>query len=181
MGTRNEHFKKAVMWLIDNGKAKDQKELAAMMGLTETSLSRIMNGQVKQPKDVTIRQLNETFPNTFNMDYFRAESDIMLKEDVNTSAHQPTGDATDMSSVVNAIIAANADTIASLKREIVTIEESARKQLETKDELVESLRQQISDLQQMVALLRRQLEKSGMETYTFPHGAADTPQRTREK
>ena len=56
----NDLFAQAVNWLIDNGKVRDQQELSAKSGITETTISRIMNNRVKKPSDETIKKLLNT-------------------------------------------------------------------------------------------------------------------------
>jgi len=80
MFNRNERFKAVLDWLYENGKVADQRELSEVTGITETTISRIRNGKVRQPSEDTLRKLNSAFGNIFNMQFFRGESDDMLAD-----------------------------------------------------------------------------------------------------
>ena len=79
---RNGLFAKAIDYLYKEGLVADQCELSKKTGITETSISRILNDRVKKPSDVTVRKLNEAFGNIFNPAYFRGENVYMLISDV---------------------------------------------------------------------------------------------------
>jgi transcriptional regulator with XRE-family HTH domain len=81
MRLSNELFAKALDWLYANGKVKDQKELAAKTGITETTISRILNDKVKKPSEDTLRKLNNAFGGIFNMEYFRGKNIHMIADD----------------------------------------------------------------------------------------------------
>ena len=59
-------------WLHKNKNVRDQAHLAAIMGISTNSMSRIMTGK-NDPSEVTLRKLNEAFGNIFNMDYLRGK------------------------------------------------------------------------------------------------------------
>lgn len=85
---RNEIFAHVLDWLIKNKYVEDQKDLARKTGITPTTISRIMTGKV-EPKDETLRNLNEAFDNIFNMQYLRGRSTTMLAKDVIYYEKQP--------------------------------------------------------------------------------------------
>lgn len=68
-------------YLFKNGLIADQAELSKLTGISETSISRILNNRVKEPSEATIRKLNDAFGNIFNPEYFRGKSVFMLVED----------------------------------------------------------------------------------------------------
>lgn len=68
MRVTNEQFARALGCLYKSGKAKDQKELATMTGITETTISRIVNDRVKRPSDETIRKLLKVFPDALGFE-----------------------------------------------------------------------------------------------------------------
>lgn len=82
MKLSNGTFANAVAWIFENTDIKDQKTLAEVTGITETTISRILNDKVKQPSHDTILRLNKSFDNIFNMDYFAGRSVVMLNADV---------------------------------------------------------------------------------------------------
>ena len=89
---RNECFRVAMDYLFKNGMIADQSELSQLTGISETSISRILNNRVKEPSEATIRKLNEAFGNIFNPEYFRGHSIHLLMEDVAYYAQHPEKD-----------------------------------------------------------------------------------------
>jgi transcriptional regulator with XRE-family HTH domain len=168
MRLRNEIFAHVLDWLIQNNKVEDQKDLALKTGISQNTVSRIMTGKV-EPSDDTLRKLNTTFGNIFNMQYLRGESIVMLIEDVAYYKSHPgelnklingEGDnKIDQSSLVNAALAAKDETIAAL-----------REQIQAKDELIAALRQQLDILQQQVHAAK---DEELFKDFPFPKGIAD--------
>ena len=79
---KNELFRVAVDYLFREKKVGSQKELAEKIGITEPSLSRVMNGG-RTVSDKTLHKMNEAFGGIFNMAYFRGEDpQCMLMEDL---------------------------------------------------------------------------------------------------
>ena len=76
--TRNEIFACAVDWLYAHGKITDQTDLAQKTGITETTISRILNNKVRKPSEDSLRRLNAAFDNIFNPRWLRGESDRMF-------------------------------------------------------------------------------------------------------
>ena len=89
---RNECFRVAMDYLFKNGLIADQSELSKLTGISETSISRILNNRVKEPSEATIRKLNDAFGNIFNPEYFRGHSIHLLMEDVAYYAQHPEKD-----------------------------------------------------------------------------------------
>ena len=175
MRLRNEIFAHVLDWLIQNNKVEDQKDLALKTGISQNTVSRIMTGKV-EPSDDTLRKLNATFGNIFNMQYLRGESIVMLIEDVAYYKSHPgepnkliNGDGDnkiDQSSLVNAALAAKDETIAALRDQI-----SAKDTvIQSKDELIANLRQQIATLQQQLHAAK---DEELFKDFPFPKGIAD--------
>ena len=168
MRLRNEIFAHVLDWLIQNNKVEDQKDLALKTGISQNTVSRIMTGKV-EPSDDTLRKLNATFGNIFNMQYLRGESIVMLIEDVAYYKSHPgeldkliNGDGDnkiDQSSLVNAALAAKDETIAAKDTVI-----------QAKDELIANLRQQIATLQQQLHAAK---DEELFKGFPFPKGIAD--------
>lgn len=89
---RNECFRVAMDYLFKNGLIADQSELSKLTGISETSISRILNNRVKEPSEASIRKLNEAFGNIFNPEYFRGHSIHLLMEDAAYYAQHPEKD-----------------------------------------------------------------------------------------
>ena len=58
---RNERFRVALDYLYKNGLVADQRELSVKTGLSQKSISHILNNRVQNPSEATIRKLNEAF------------------------------------------------------------------------------------------------------------------------
>ena len=175
MRLRNEIFAHVLDWLIQNNKVEDQKDLALKTGISQNTVSRIMTGKV-EPSDDTLRKLNATFGNIFNMQYLRGESIVMLIEDVayykshpgelNKLINGEVDNKIDQSSLVNAALAAKDETIAALRDQI-----SAKDTvIQSKDELIANLRQQIATLQQQ---LHAAQEDELFKNFPFQKGVSD--------
>ena len=175
MRLRNEIFAHVLDWLIQNNKVEDQKDLALKTGISQNTVSRIMTGKV-EPSDDTLRKLNATFGNIFNMQYLRGESIVMLIEDVAYYKSHPgelnkliNGDGDnkiDQSSLVNAALAAKDETIAVL-RDQLTAKDTV---IQAKDELIANLRQQLATLQQQLHAAK---DEELFKDFPFPKGIAD--------
>jgi transcriptional regulator with XRE-family HTH domain len=79
MKTKNELFLEAVDYLIDEGLATDQGDLAQKAGLGPNLISRVRNGRVKSVSDDSIRALASKF--NLNMDFFRGKSECITRYD----------------------------------------------------------------------------------------------------
>lgn len=151
----NELFALAVEWLYDHNKVADQKELAQVTGITETTISRILNNKVKKPSDATVRKLLNAFPGLFNPNYFRGKSLYMLMSDVieeRIDAEEKKQNALDMD---------------ELLKKIKELEE----RIKEKDEILEYIRKENADLKSQIA--------NSSYTYPFPHGVAEDKESKR--
>lgn len=151
----NELFALAVEWLYDHNKVADQKELAQVTGITETTISRILNNKVKKPSDATVRRLLNAFPGLFNPNYFRGKSLYMLMSDVieeRIDAEEKKQNALDMDELLKKI-------------------EDLEKRIKEKDELLEHYRRENADLKSQIA--------NSSYTYPFPHGVAEDKKSKR--
>jgi transcriptional regulator with XRE-family HTH domain len=202
---KNELFRVAVDYLFREKKVGSQKELAEKIGITEPSLSRVMNGG-RTVSDKTLHKMNEAFGGIFNMAYFRGEDPhCMLMEDLlyykqhpeeRLIFEKPNGDnpalldsakavsdssPIDPSSIMNAAISAQMQTIESLKSEKATLLEAHARELKVKDDLIQSLRDQLAAKEQLIAEQKARLieyrhiidSHNGISDYPFPIGAAE--------
>ena len=69
----------AIEWLIDNGLAENQGDIAVKAGLGPNLISRIKNGHVKAVSDDAIRALCDRF-RELNIDYLRGKSDCISRQ-----------------------------------------------------------------------------------------------------
>ena len=165
---KNKLFKVAVDYLFREKKVGSQKELAEKIGITEQSLSRVMNGG-RTVSDKTLRLMNQAFGGIFNMAYFRGEDPhCMLMEDLiyykqhpeeRLVFEKPNGDnpalpepanavpassSVDPSSAINAALAAYAELTNRLKQEMSD-------RLADKDTMIAEKQARIVALEQTVA------------------------------
>lgn len=167
--TRNNNFAAAFDYLKRSRGIKTQKELAKRMGVSKDTITRILKAYTPVTEDA-ITKLQTATDCVFNLQFLRGESNIMLAVDSNkktdSTAENPHQSAQvqlpDYSSLMNATIAAQDATIASLKREIVKTEESAKREIqkteeaakreiEAKEETIEVLRGQLKDKDATIA------------------------------
>ena len=64
-----EQFSNAYNWLISQGKVHDQMELSDVTGITETTISRILNRRVKKVSSGTAEKLMNAFPEVFTYEW----------------------------------------------------------------------------------------------------------------
>ena len=181
MRKRNNIFAEAFKWLKahrDNeGKGiKYQKDLAAIIGVSEDTITRIMRDQTEVTDDFLCK-FNEAFDNVFNYQWLRGEEgEPMIAE---SQKELPSESNIDFSSVMNALLAKSDETIASLKRE-----------LDAKDEIIQSKDDRIADLTKLaeerlarIAELRRIIEANNINisAYPFPIGAAEDDKNKRKQ
>ena len=158
-------------------------------------ISSALNGNGKYLTDKLFANICEAYPGMFNLEYLLTGNGTLLttEEEVTTDqltaptpAPQQTAPGTpDLSSMVNAIIAANADTIAALKRELVAKEETIevlRSEVTAHEQTAATLRSQLDDKDaiikakdDLIVTLRQQLAQArvSLSDYPFPLGVAD--------
>ena len=182
---KNELFRVAVDYLFTEKKVGSQKELAEKIGITEPSLSRVMNGG-RTVSDKTIHKMNEAFGGIFNMAYFRGEDPhCMLLEDLIyykqhpeerlvfekpkvISTQIPT--TSDLSILIEKAVekaTAYADkTIATLENQV----ERYEKELDAKSEEIKRLQARIQELEAVTTIIRYDDPE---KEYPFPIGTAE--------
>jgi transcriptional regulator with XRE-family HTH domain len=120
---RNERFRVALDYLYKNGLVADQRELSEKIGVSETSISQILNNRVKKPSESTIRKLNEAFGNIFNPEYFRCNSEHMLADEP-VQASEPATDYVALPRWADSLIqlvTEQVKTIEDLRREVAAL------------------------------------------------------------
>ena len=192
---KNELFRVAVDYLFREKKVGSQKELAEKIGITEPSLSRVMNGG-RIVSDKTLHKMNEAFGGIFNMAYFRGEDpQCMLMEDLiyykqhpeerlvfdkshvsttTTTPKEPAPQAIDYTFLIEKAVekaTAYADkTIAALEKQIADKDhqiDRLEKEVEVKDATIEKLQDRILDLERLLS------KNTHITDYPFPIGVAD--------
>lgn len=170
-------------------------EWADFLHYARPYISSALNGNGKYLTDKLFANICEAYPGMFNIDYLLTGNGTLLtteEEDsidrltATTPAPQQTAPGTpDLSSMVNALIAANADTIASLKRELVSREETIEalhREVAANEQTAATLRSQLDDKDaiikakdDLIVTLRQQLAQArvSLSDYPFPIGVAE--------
>ena len=92
MKLSNDLFIQAMNYLITSKKVRDQQHLASVTGITESTLSRIMNDKVQKPSPVTIQKLLQAFPGVFNPLYLQGRSSYLLMRDYKEAVNRKEPD-----------------------------------------------------------------------------------------
>lgn len=169
-----------------------QKHLAEVLKVQRTGLSSAFNGNVANLTDNLFKKICAAFPGVFNLDYLLTGEGCLLaaKEDVKSTElenakrqmpTQPSATEIDASSIMNAALAAQMQTIESLKSEKATLLEAHARELKAKDDLIQSLRDQLAAKDQLIAEQKARLidyrriinSHNGLPDYPFPIGAAE--------
>lgn len=181
MRLKNNIFAAAFDELKRNHGIKTQKELARRMGVSEDTITRILKDRTEVTEDI-ITKLQTASGCIFNLQWLRGEDPYhMLAEDVpkQDEPTQNTPSIPDPSSIMNAALSAQMQTIEtqkqtieSLKREAASKEDliaDLRARIMEKDDHISTLKARIVELQQLVAIQKN----TDLGTYPFPVGVAD--------
>ena len=174
----------AIEWLIDNGLAENQGDIAVKAGLGPNLISRIKNGHVKSVSDDAIRALCDRF-RELNIDYLRGKSDCISRQQSadkvlaesrrllddnppNDPARHPAIDDCFMyEKAINKIIS-------PMYQEKISLLEN---QLAEKDKHIATLHELMDALKRENAMLREQLSKYQADEvlgrHPFPLGSAE--------
>jgi hypothetical protein len=111
-----------------------------------TSLSAAMNGDESYLTDNLFKNICETYPKTFNLDYLLTGKGSLLtvEEEVKSEEIERKFNFVDQSSLINAALAAKDETIYALRDQLAAKDNV----IQAKDELISALRQQITILKQ---------------------------------
>ena len=169
-----------------------QKHLAEVLKVQRTGLSSAFNGNVANLTDNLFKKICAAFPGVFNLNYLltgkgyllTAEENMKSTELENAKRQMPTQSSAaeiDTSSIMNAALAAQMQTIESLKSEKATLLEAHVRELQAKDDLIQSLRDQLTAKDQLIAEQKARLidyrriidSHNGLPNYPFPIGAAE--------
>ena len=176
MRLRNNIFAEAFKWLKKNWEGiRYQKDLAAKIGVSEDTITRIMRDQTEVTDDFLCK-FNEAFDNVFNYQWLRGEDPLhMLTVDILNTQNEQISHI-DPSSQANATISAYIEAVESLKRELRVKDDL----LADKDARLAEKDERIAELKAHNIDLRRQLDQyqnADVSRYPFPVGAADGEKR----
>ena len=170
MRKRSNIFAEAFKWIKahrDNeGKGvRYQKDLAARIGVSEDTITRIMRDQTKVTDDFLCK-FNEAFDNIFNYQWLRGEdNEPMLAADLGNSNPHPSAPMIDNGSAINAALAAKDETIETLKARIVDLQRT----IADKEEIIKARDARIIALERQLAAATT----DDLSRYPFTMGAAE--------
>lgn len=170
MRKRNKIFAEAFKWIKahrDNeGKGvKYQKDLAALVGVSEDTITRIMRDQTEVTDDFLCK-FNEAFDNVFNYQWLRGEdNEPMLAAELGKSNPHPSAPMIDNGSAINAALAAKDETIETLKARIADLKDT----IAAKEEIIKARDARIIALERQLAAATT----GDLSRYPFTMGAAE--------
>ena len=170
MRKRNNIFAEAFRWIKKNVEGvKYQKDLAARIGVSEDTITRIMRDQTEVTDDFLCK-FNEAFDNVFNYQWLRGEdNEPMLAAELGSDNPHPSAPMIDNGSAINAAIAAKDETIETLKARIVDLQQTIADKVEI-----------IKDREARIVALERQLaavSTPDIKHWPFSVGVADEGER----
>ena len=182
MKLRNNIFAAALDYLKRNTDIKTQKELARRMGVTETTITRILKDYTEVTEDI-ITKLQTASGCVFNLQWLRGEdSEHMLAVDV-VETPKETQPVIDQSSMVNASLSAYIQLTNRLTDDLKKKEIEMQERLAEKDARIVELKNTIADKDTIIkdreariVALERKLSAyatSDLDNYPFSVGVAD--------
>ena len=189
MRLKNNIFAAAFDELKRNHGIKTQKELARRMGVSEDTITRILKDRTEVTEDI-ITKLQTASGCIFNLQWLRGEDPYhMLAEDVPKPKEPPSEEVAsvpDPSSIMNAALSAQMQTIETQKQTI----ESLKREAASKEDLIAELRARVKEKDDYIAILKARVEelqhhlslisqRTDLEDYPFPVGVADKPQKRK--
>ena len=181
MKLRNNIFAAALDYLKRNTDIKTQKELARRMGVTETTITRILKDYTEVTEDI-ITKLQTASGCIFNLQWLRGEdSEHMLAVDV-VETPKESQPVIDQSSIVNASLSAYIQLTNRLTDDLKKKEIEMQERLAEKDVRIKEKDERIADLEKLaeerlhrIAELRRVIDAHNlrMSDYPFPMGVAE--------
>lgn len=175
-----------------------QTDFAEVLKYSRVYISSALNGNEKNLTDKLFTNICEAFPGVFSLDYLlTGKGDLLtVEEDIkstelNTSHQKPTQSSAaeiDTSSIMNAALAAQMESIELLKSEKATLLEAHARELQAKDDHIQSLRDQLADKDQIIAEQKARLieyrriidSRDDMINYPFPIGTAEREHREQK-
>lgn len=135
---RQKRLKEVYEYLRDNCGIHTQIDFANALKYSRSVISSALNGNEAYLTDSLFKNISESFPGVFQLDYLLTGVGSLLADSKATP--EQSGSPSDMQSVIDAIMAANAKVIAQLEY-----------RLAERDEYINGLRRQIQLLEDRVA------------------------------
>lgn len=171
MRKRNNIFAEAFRWIKKNVEGiKYQKDLAARIGVSEDTITRIMRDQTEVTDDFLCR-FNEAFDNVFNYQWLRGEdNEPMLAAELGKNNPHSSAPMIDNGSAINAALAAKDETIETLKARIAELKQT----INDKVEIIKARDSRIITLERQLAAATT----GDLSHYPFAIGAAEDEKQT---
>ena len=172
MRKRNNIFAEAFRWIKKNVEGiKYQKDLAARIGVSEDTITRIMRDQTEVTDDFLCK-FNEAFDNVFNYQWLRGEdNEPMLAAELGKSNPHSSAPTIDNGSAINAALAAKDETIETLKARIVDLQRT----IADKEEIINTRDDRINELERKLAAATT----VDLSRYPFKVGVAEELEQTK--
>ena len=166
MRKRNNIFAEAFRWIKKNVEGvRYQKDLAARIGVSEDTITRIMRDQTEVTDDFLCK-FNEAFDNIFNYQWLRGEENhAMLAEELYKKNPHTSASMIDNGSAINAALAAKDETIETLKARISELKDT----IAAKEEIIKARDERIIALERQLAAATT----GDLSRYPFTMGAAE--------
>ena len=171
MRKRNNIFAEAFRWIKKNVEGvRYQKDLAARIGVSEDTITRIMRDQTEVTDDFLCK-FNEAFDNIFNYQWLRGEdNEPMLAAELGKSNPHPSAPTIDNGSAINAALAAKDETIETLKARIVDLQHT----IDDKVDIIKAREARIVDLERQLAAVTT----GDITRYPFKVGVEEEREQT---
>ena len=172
MRKRNNIFAEAFRWIKKNVEGvKYQKDLAARIGVSEDTITRIMRDQTDVTDDFLCK-FNEAFDNVFNYQWLRGEdNEPMLAAELEKGNPHPSAPMIDNGSAINAALSAKDETIETLKARIVDLQRT----IADKEEIIKARDARIIALERQLAAATT----GDISHYPFTVGAAEYQDKSK--
>lgn len=171
-----------------------QTDFAEALKYSRVYISSALNGNEKNLTDKLFKNICEAFPDVFNLDYLlTGKGDLLtVEEDVKSTelGQMPTQSSAeiDSSSIINAALAAQMESIELLKSEKATLLEAHARELKVKNDLIQSLRDRLADKDRIIAEQKARLidyrriidSHDSLPDYPFPIGTAEGNHREQK-
>ena len=168
----NSIFAEAFDELKRNHGITTQLQLAEKMGVNKDTITRILKGYTPVTEE-SITKLQTASGCIFNLQWLRGNSNIMLAKDLPKPQEQQAtvlnNQNLDLSSMINAIIAAKDETIASKNQQIEKLQEL----VDTKEQLLQTTNQTITNLQEKIQELTAKLAEYKTNNFCPTLGVAE--------
>ncbi len=172
MRKRNNIFAEAFRWIKKNVEGvRYQKDLAARIGVSEDTITRIMRDQTEVTDDFLCK-FNEAFDNIFNYQWLRGEdNEPMLAAELGKSNPHPSAPTIDNGSAINDALAAKDETIETLKARIVDLQQT----IADKVDIIKAREARIVELERQLAAATT----GDITRFPFKVGVAEEREQTK--